>query len=109
MTAQAERRLYAEFVALPGSERRVADLVEALTPAVRAEVGCLQFDPFTRVDNPRHWVVMENYTDEDAFQAHLGSEHSKAFNLGVADHIAGGASSLVWLAVPKFSAVDTSE
>lgn len=109
MMPQAERRLYAEFVALPGSEPRVADLVETLTAAVRAEAGCLQFDPFTRVDNPRHWVVMEGYTDEEAFQAHLGSEHGRAFNAEIADHIAGGASSLVWLASPKFSAVDTSE
>lgn len=102
MTA-TQRRLYAEFVALPGSELRVAELVGKLTPEVRAEPGCLQFDPFTREDDVRHWVVFELYSDAAAFDAHISSAHSRAFNAEIAEHIVGGASSLVWLAAPDFS------
>jgi quinol monooxygenase YgiN len=67
---------------------------------VRAEPGCLQFDPLTREDNPQHWVVFERYFDGAAFDAHISSDHSREFNRAIADHIVGGASSLVWLRNP---------
>ncbi len=35
--------------------------------------------------------------DQAAFEAHLASEHSLAFNAEIAAHILGGASTLVWL------------
>ena len=84
--------LYAEFTALPGSELRVSELVAELAGRVIAEPGCIRFEPFVRAEDPRHWVVFEEYTDVDAFRAHLASPHSAGFNTAIADHIRGGES-----------------
>ena len=94
------RHLYAEFAAKPGSEARVAELVADYAEQVRAEAGCLAFDPFVRSDDERRWVVFEGYIDEAAFQSHMATEHNRAFNGEIASHIEGGASSLVHLTRP---------
>lgn len=93
----APRQLYAEFIALQGSEARVAELAVGLVADVRAEPGCLRFDAFTRQDDPRHWVVFERYESEEAFEAHIASDHSQQFNIEIAPHIVGGESTLIWL------------
>ena len=86
--------LYAEFTALEGQERAVAALVAALTVDVRAEEGCVVFDPFTRADNPRAYVVFEVYRDAAAFEVHLGSLHCHRFNAALRGLVEGGASTL---------------
>jgi quinol monooxygenase YgiN len=91
------RALYAEFTVRPGCESRVTEFVHALTAEVRREPGSLAFDPCTRVEQPRSWVVFERYRDEPAFQAHLTSEHCRAFNAALADLIEGDGSVLTWL------------
>lgn len=91
------RSLYAEFTARPGCEAALAALVRDLTDAVRAEPGCLRFEPFTRAENPRAYVVFERYRDEAAFQEHLASEHSRAFNAALPELIDGPGSTLAWL------------
>ena len=94
------KHLIAEFTARGGSEARVAELVAGYAAEVRAESGCLAFDPFTREDDARRWVVIEAYRDEAAFQAHITSEHNRVFNAALAEHVEGGASSLFWLTPP---------
>jgi quinol monooxygenase YgiN len=95
--------LYAEFTAKPGSEAQVAALVAGYAGQVRAEAGCLAFDPFVRTDEPRHWVVFEAYVDDAAFHDHMATDHNRAFNGEIAAHIEGGASSLVLLSSPRAS------
>jgi quinol monooxygenase YgiN len=94
------KHLYAEFASKPGSEGRVAELVAGYAEHVRAEAGCLAFDPFVRSDDERRWVVFEAYIDEAAFRSHMTTEHNRAFNDEIAAHIEGGASSLVQLVAP---------
>ena len=89
--------LYAEFTSKHGSEAHVADLVAAYAGQVRAEAGCLAFDPFVRSDDERRWVVFESYVDEAAFRAHMATDHNRTFNDEISAHIEGGASSLVQL------------
>lgn len=91
------KALYAEFTARPGCEAELAELVRQLTQDVRREPGNVLFDPFTRSAAPRSYVVFEVYRDEDAFRAHLHSEHSLKFNARLADLIEGTASTLEWL------------
>ncbi len=86
--------LYAEFTAKPGREQEVATLVACLTGDVRAEEGCVVFDPFTRAENPRAYVVFEVYRDAAAFEIHLASPHSRRFNAALMGLIEGGTSTL---------------
>ncbi len=91
------KHLYAEFTARPGAQEQVADLVSAYADEVRAEQGCLAFDPYVRSDDERRWVVFEAYVDDAAFGAHMTTEHNRRFNSDIAQHIEGGTSTLVWL------------
>jgi quinol monooxygenase YgiN len=97
MSVATVRQLHAHFVALPGSEAAVTALVLDLADAVRAEPGCLQFEPYTRSDDPRSWIVVEAYRDEEAFVTHLSNPHTRSFNSQIEGHVVGGASTLVWL------------
>ena len=94
----SERRvLLAEIVAIPGCEGRVADLLARLAHDVRAEPGNVSFEPSTVERNDSHFLIYEEYRDEDAFAAHLGAEHTVEFNRVVATLAEGGRSELTWL------------
>jgi quinol monooxygenase YgiN len=93
--------LYAEFTAKPGDADEVATLMRELTEAVRAEPGNVAFDPFVLDDDPLHYVVFEVYRDQDAFEAHIGSPHSRAFNEALAGRIEEPESQLTWLRHPS--------
>lgn len=89
------RALYAEFTVLPGSASAVAVLVSSLTAAVRAEPGCVAFEPYLTA--PGEYFVYEVYRDDAAFAEHVSSAHSHEFNAALAGHVAGGGSRLTWL------------
>ena len=91
------KALYAEFTARTGREERVAALVAALATDVRNEAGCLLFDPYTRFEQPRAYVVFEVYRDAQAFEDHLASLHSRRFNAALGELIEGPGSTLAWL------------
>lgn len=89
--------LYAEFTVLPGSSSIVAALVSDLAIAVRAEPGCLAFEPYTLASDPLRWFVYEVYADDAAFEAHLAADHGARFNAALAEHVEGGGSRLTRL------------
>jgi len=89
--------LYAEFVVKAGSESTVAQLVAGFTVLVRREPGNLVFTPYTREDNPRHYVIFEAYADADAFSSHLAADYGARFNRELAAHIEGAGSELTML------------
>jgi quinol monooxygenase YgiN len=67
--------LVAKWTARPGEEAAVAASLAALTEATQAEPGNLVYQPHTQRDNPRVFMIYEQYIDEAAFQAHIDSEH----------------------------------
>ena len=89
--------LFAEFDVLDGHEERVAEMMRIQTGHVLAEDGNEVFLPFTRQDDPRHYVIVERYRDRVAFENHLASAHTAAFNAEIGGHIAGNGSELTWL------------
>lgn len=88
--------LYAEFEALEGQERNVADLVAEFAGRVRAEPGNVVFDPFIVAGSGAFFVV-ETYIDESAFALHLSSDHGREFNDRLGPLIVGGQSTLTQL------------
>ncbi|WP_298227687.1 putative quinol monooxygenase [Gryllotalpicola sp.] len=89
--------LYAEFTALSGHEEEVSALLARLAHDVRAEPGNVAFVPTRRPGRDGDFFVWEEYADQAAFQAHIGSAHSRAFNEALAPLVVGGASTLSWL------------
>jgi quinol monooxygenase YgiN len=52
---------------------RIAAVLAALPDHIaltRAEPGCLAFEVTQSIDNPRHFLVSEIFTDQAAFDAH---------------------------------------
>ena len=100
-TAAGRVELVAEFTALPGNEREVEQLLLGLTHDVRAEDGCLVFEPYVVAEPPpgagvvatpasdgTRYVVVEAYRDADAFAAHLAAPHGAVFNAALRPLIA---------------------
>jgi len=92
-----QRALYAEFIVLPGSEERVADMLRELTAHVRQEPGNIAFVPYSLESDPRHIFVYEVYRDEAAFQEHISAPYGAVFNSELGRHIEGDGSELTWL------------
>jgi len=79
--------LYAEFTAKPGREDELKDLVRGLAKDVRAEPGNQVFVPLVRSEDRCRYVVIEQYRDEAAFQAHLDAPYGAVFNGRLGDLI----------------------
>ena len=56
--------------------------------SVETEPGCRRFDVAVGEDGPETVFLYELYSDRAAFDAHLESEHFKAFDSNAADWIA---------------------
>ena len=58
-----------------GQVERVLELGREMETYSRQEPGCKAYIVNQLVDDPHVVVLYEQYDDEDAFQAHLASEH----------------------------------
>lgn len=65
----------ATYRAAPGNEGAVAAALVAYTPLTRAEPGCVAFTAHKSADDPRVFVLYEQYRDRAALDAHVASEH----------------------------------
>jgi quinol monooxygenase YgiN len=73
--------LLARWTAAPGNEERVEQILLALAVEARKEPGCRTFRPSRSVDDPRVFVIYEEYDDEAALEAHSASAHFKRYVL----------------------------
>jgi quinol monooxygenase YgiN len=74
----------AVWIAKPGQEDAVTDILRQLVPASRAEPGCRIYQPYRDAAEPQVFRLFEVYDDEAAFQAHFESEHFQRLVLGEA-------------------------
>lgn len=65
----------ARYLVSEGRVDTVVPLLRANAAASRDEPGCLEFSVFQDADDPRRVLLYEEYTDEDAFQAHRDTPH----------------------------------
>jgi (4S)-4-hydroxy-5-phosphonooxypentane-2,3-dione isomerase len=63
----------------PGHEQQVADLFQPLTEASRKEPGCVLYVAHQHRDDPRKFLVYEQYKDDAALEAHRNSEHFRRY------------------------------
>lgn len=76
--------ILATYVAAPGNEEELAEALRGYVPMVLTEPGCIAFDVYRGIDEPRLFILVEQYTDRAAIDAHIASDHYS----GVAvDHI----------------------
>ena len=58
-----------------GEEERVAAALETMTPLTQAEPGCIHYYAHRSADDPREFLLYEQYVDREAFETHLASEY----------------------------------
>jgi quinol monooxygenase YgiN len=69
----------------PGMEEEFIRAVAPCIAASRSEVGVLRYDLWREKDGERRFVFDELYTDQAAVQAHMASDHFKAFGVAARD------------------------
>ncbi|SEK76151.1 putative quinol monooxygenase [Streptacidiphilus jiangxiensis] len=61
--------------AKPGREQEMRAQARSMQEASSAEPGCLSYRNYVDPDDPRSWVVVEEWEDRAALDAHLASPH----------------------------------
>ena len=67
--------ILARWLAAEGNEEKVAEGLRTYAPMVLTEPGCIAFDVYRGIENPRLFVLVELYTDRAAIDAHIASDH----------------------------------
>lgn len=70
------------WVARPGKEDRVEEILRTMMPLTQAEPGCLHYYAHRSAEDPARFFLYEQYRDEAAFEAHCESDHFKRHVLG---------------------------
>jgi quinol monooxygenase YgiN len=66
-------------VAVPGCEEKLANALDALLAPTRKEQGVLQYEMFRDLNEPRCFVFIERWENEETFNAHCNSPHVDAY------------------------------
>ena len=91
------KALRSRFTAKPGNADTIAAMLLDYAASVRAEPGCLVFDPFREEADPDRFCVFEVYEDDAAFRAHLSAPYGGPFNERLAPLIEEPESVLIFL------------
>jgi len=67
---------------LAGHEDEVLDAFRKLESETRREPGCIFYVVQRSRENPLHYLIYEQYTDEAALEAHRDSPHFKQYAAG---------------------------
>ena len=72
----------AQWLAKDGKDDEIAAVLKTAVMNSRAEPGCVLFMANRSTENPRKFVLYEQFRDEAAFQAHLATDSFKENVLG---------------------------
>lgn len=67
--------ILATYVAAEGNEEKLAEGLRDYVPMVLTEPGCVAFDVYRGADNRRLFILVEQYTDRAAVEAHMAADH----------------------------------
>ena len=74
--------LVVRMIAREGEEDRAAELIPQLVEASRAEPGNVHYIAHRDPDDPRVFLIYEQYRDKAAFEEHGASEHFQRLAVG---------------------------
>jgi quinol monooxygenase YgiN len=73
--------LVARLTAREGEQDRAAELIGQIVEASRKEPGVVHYIPHRDPEDPRVFLMYEQYRDKAAFEEHGQSEHFKAIGI----------------------------
>jgi quinol monooxygenase YgiN len=74
--------LVARMVAKEGEEGRAAEVIDELGAASREEPGVVHYIAHRDPEDPRVFLMYEQYRDKAAFEEHGQTEHFQTFGVG---------------------------
>ncbi|MHB8763111.1 MAG: putative quinol monooxygenase [Deferrisomatales bacterium] len=77
--AEKKVTVVARCRARPGKEREVETEIRALVAPTRAEAGCLNYDLHRSADDPRLFLLYENWVSKAALDQHLATPYLERF------------------------------
>ncbi len=63
------------FIAKEGDETKMKELLSVMVAPSKKEDGCIFYDIFAYEDNPRKFMAVESWRDDEALNGHKASEH----------------------------------
>jgi quinol monooxygenase YgiN len=72
----------ADYYAREGKDNEVAAILQKMITISRAEPGCKLYMVNRSVDDPRKFLLYEQYVNEDGYKAHMATEPFKENILG---------------------------
>jgi quinol monooxygenase YgiN len=78
----------AKFRVKPEDADAWPEISRPFTEACRAEPGCRFFDWSRSLDDPNEYVLIEAFADAEAGAAHVNSDHFKAAQRDLPEHLA---------------------
>jgi len=63
------------FIAKEGSESKMKELLMAMVEPSKVEDGCIFYDIFQYENNPKKFMAVESWRDENALNGHKNSAH----------------------------------
>ena len=73
--------LIVKWIAEPGNEEEIADILSVMTVRTRQEPGCLSYEVFRSSEDPHEFMLVEAYKDQDAVTAHGQTDYFKSYVL----------------------------
>jgi quinol monooxygenase YgiN len=70
--------IVAHVTARAGEEKKVGEKLARLIEPTRSEPGCRKYELFVNKEKPGDYVLVEEYEDDAAFDAHMSSKHVTA-------------------------------
>jgi quinol monooxygenase YgiN len=72
----------AQYYTQPGKDDQVADVLKEMVTISRAEPGCAVYVVNRSLDDPRKFLLYEQYYDRSGYEAHMATEPFKQKLLG---------------------------
>lgn len=72
----------AQYYAMEGKQEEIAAILKKMIPISRAEPGCALYMVNRSVDDPRKFLLYEQYRDRAGYDAHMATEPFKENILG---------------------------
>jgi autoinducer 2-degrading protein len=72
----------AQYYAKEGKADEIAAILKTMIPISRAEPGCALYTVNRSVDDPRKFLLYEQYRDKSGYEAHMATEPFKENILG---------------------------
>ena len=66
--------IVARYYAREGKDDEIAEILRSMIPIAEAEPGCKKYAINRSKEDPRRFLLYEQYVDEAAFAAHAASE-----------------------------------